>query len=199
MAQHKLDASKTYLVAELKKLTGSPPTQKKRSSGSAEGPYHNTLRFVASPAVAPGLIIVPSAKRGPVQALRPTLSGDATGKDGSMVWQMARGTPDVPSPLIHDGLVYLCSEMGILTVVDAKTGENVYTERLHNQRHRSSPVYADGHVYMCARDGVISVVKAGREFELVSQNKMDETLTASLVISHGTIYVRTFDALYAIR
>ena len=84
--------------------------------------YNPTLRLVASPATVPGLIVVPSAKNGPVVALRPDGKGDVTGSKEFVVWKRPRNTPDVPSPLIHDGLVYLCRENGDLLCLDAKTG-----------------------------------------------------------------------------
>ena len=95
--------------------------------------------------------------------------------------------------------MYLCRENGMLLVLDRKTGEEVYMERTHNNRHRASPVLADGHIYLTARDGKISVVKSGRKFEMLAQNEIGEDMSASPVISNGTIYLRTFDALWAIR
>jgi outer membrane protein assembly factor BamB len=160
--------------------------------------YNPSLRFVASPVAVPGLIVVPSAKNGPVLALSPDASGDITDTGASRVWSRERGTPDVPSPLIHDGLVYLCRENGNLIVMDAKSGEELYDEPTHRHRHRASPVYADGKVYLTARDGVVTVVKAGREFEVIATNELGETVSSSPVISNGTIYLRTYDALWAV-
>ena len=160
--------------------------------------YHPTLRFVASPAAADGIIVCPTAKNGPVFAIAPDRKGDLTGSD-AIQWIRDQHTPDVPSPLIHDDLVYLCRENGMLLVLDRATGEEVYMERTHSHRHRASPVYADGHLYLTARDGKITVVKAGREFEIVAQNDTEEAMSASPVIANGTIYLRTFDALWAIR
>lgn len=161
--------------------------------------YHPTLRFVASPGVAEGIVVCPTAKKYPVFAVRPDLSGDLTGNKEAMLWVMPRNTPDVPSPLIHGDLVYLCRENGNLVCLDRKTGKELYEERTHPQKHRASPVYADGNVYVSARDGEVTVVRAGREFEIVSRNKIGEQLSASPVIANGTIYLRSFDALWAIR
>ncbi len=160
--------------------------------------YHPTLRFVASPAAAEGIVVCPTAKNGPVFAVAPDRHGDLTDSD-AILWVRDQHTPDVPSPLIHDDLVYLCRENGMLLVLDRATGEEVYMERTHSHRHRASPVFADGHLYLTARDGKITVVKAGRDFEIVAQNDTGEAMSASPVISNGTIYLRTFDALWAIR
>jgi len=160
--------------------------------------YDSFLRFVASPVATPDLIVVPSAKNGPVVGVKPDASGLLTPGSKGEQWRMSRNTPDVPSPLVHDGLVYLCRENGLLLCLDAKTGKEHYAEPLHRARYRASPVYADGKVYLTARDGTVSVVKAGPKFELLSVNKLPDQLAASPVVSGGRIYLRGFDALYAI-
>jgi outer membrane protein assembly factor BamB len=162
--------------------------------------YNETLRFVASPVAVPGMIVAPSAKNGPVVSINPTTArGDITGSSTAVFWVRAANTPDVPSPLVKDGLVYLCRENGNLLCLDASSGEEVYEKRTVADRHRASPVYADGNVYVTARQGTVTVVKAGRQFEIVAKNDIAESMSASPVISNGTIYLRSFEALYAIR
>lgn len=160
--------------------------------------YDPTLRFVASPVAVPGLIVVPSAKGHPVIAIKADGSGDITDVAEKHLWAWKK-TPDVPSPLVVDDLVYLCMENGNLTVLEAKTGMEVYSEATHRQRHRASPVYADGKLYLTARDGRIHVVQAGREFKILAVNDLGEDQSSSPVISNGTIYLRTFQHLWAIR
>ncbi len=164
---------------------------------NAKQGYNTSFRLVASPVATEGLIVVPSAKNGPVLGLDPSGQGDITESEWQ-IWKLARGTPDVPSPLIHDGLVYLCRENGVLICLDAKTGEKLYEERTHNHRHRSSPIYANGHIYLTARDGVVNVIKAGREFDIIATNMIGEAVAASPVIADGTLYLRSYNALYAI-
>jgi outer membrane protein assembly factor BamB len=161
--------------------------------------YNPFFRFVASPVAAAGLIVVPSAKNGPVLGINPqSAKGDITDSPAQFHWRLKDGTPDVPTPLIHGGLVYLCRENGVLICLDAKTGQQFYMERTHNHRHRGSPVYADGKIYLMSADGTVTVVKAGREFEIIAKNTVDERLAASLAISNRTIYLRSYKALYAI-
>ena len=164
---------------------------------NAKQGYNTSFRLVASPVATEGLIVVPSAKNGPVLGLDPSGQGDITDSKWQ-TWKLGRGTPDVPSPLIHDGLVYLCRENGVLICLDAKTGEKLYEERTHNHRHRSSPIYANGHIYLTARDGVVNVIKAGREFDIIATNMIGEAVAASPVIADGTLYLRSYNALYAI-
>jgi outer membrane protein assembly factor BamB len=160
--------------------------------------YNGTLRFVATPVAAADLIVAPSAKNGPVVGVKPEAKGTIMAGNPYEQWRRPHNTPDVPSPLVHDNLVYLCRENGSLICLDAKTGNELYQERLHTARYRGSPVYADGKIYCTARDGTISVVKAGPKFELLAVNKLPDQIAASPAISNGRIYIRGFETLYAI-
>ncbi len=160
--------------------------------------YDRTLRFVASPVAVPGLIIAPSAKQHPVICIRPDGTGDITHDAARRVWSWKK-TPDVPTPVIVDDLAYLCMENGNITVLEVKTGKEVYTEATHRQRHRASPVYADGRLYLTARDGKVHVLQTGRAFKILAVNDLGEDQASSPVISNGTIYMRTFQQLWAIR
>jgi outer membrane protein assembly factor BamB len=160
--------------------------------------YNATLRFVASPVAAEGLVVVPSAKNGPVLGLRVDAKGNITDAKDGHVWRMDDNTPDVPSPLVHNGLVYLCRENGVLLCLDAKTGERLYMERTHSQRHRGSPVYADGKIFLTARDGHVTVIKPGRTFEVLANNEIGEPVSSSPAIAGGRIYLRSYEHLFAI-
>jgi outer membrane protein assembly factor BamB len=160
-----------------------------------------TFRFVASPAVIPGRIVIPTAKAGPTVAIKvdQALRGDVTGNQSITSWSIPV-TPDVSIPLVVDGLVYLLHKDGKLQCLELETGKELYFERTHTVQHRVSPIYADGHIYFCGKDGVCTVVKAGREFQIVASNDMEgEPITASPVVADGTLYIRTYAALYAIR
>lgn len=160
--------------------------------------YDFSLRLVASPVATPDLIVVPSAKDGPVVGVDPAARGLVRPGSKYERWRMAHNTPDVPSPLVHDGLVYLCREFGMLICLDAKTGKRYYAHRLHAGRYRASPVYAGDKIYLTCRDGTFTVVKAGRKFEELAVNRLPDQFTASPAVSGGRLYLRGFHTLYAI-
>ena len=164
-------------------------------------PNDPTFRFVASPCVSPATntIIIPTAKEGPVLAIKASeLKGDSSAKTSVVAWNQPR-TPDVSIPLVVDGLVYLLNKDGMLQCVELATGNEVYKNRTYTGQHRSSPMYADGHIYFGSNDGHVTVVKAGRDFEIVSTIEMGEAITASAIVSNGTLYIRSYEALYAIK
>ncbi len=162
--------------------------------------YNSMFRLVSTPIASDGLVVVPTAKRGPVFGLRPgSARGTIAPGAPQVAWKLDSGTPDVPSPLIDGGLVYLSGENGRLTVLDAESGETVYAERVHQSQHRGSPILADGKLYLTATDGTVSVLRPGRRFEVLAKNQVGGgRLAASPAISEGTIYLRTYETLFAI-
>lgn len=165
------------------------------------GRHDPTFRFVASPGMGQGKIVIPTAKEGPLVAINvgESLRGDANAQGEAAAWTLQKTTPDVSIPLIVDDLVYILHKDGKLQCLELETGKEVYHERTHTAQHRSSPVYAEGKIYFCSSDGVCSVVKAGRDFEILATNKMGGSpITASPVIANGTLYIRSYKAIYAI-
>jgi outer membrane protein assembly factor BamB len=161
--------------------------------------YDSAFRIISSPVATPELLVVPTARGATVVALKPGAAGSITAGSRFEQWRKPKGAPDVPSPLIYGGQVYLCRENGVLLCLDTKTGQELYNERIHSSRYRASPVGADGKVYLTARDGTFHVVKAGPRYELLATNTLPDEFTASPAIANGRIYLRGFRALYAIQ
>ena len=161
--------------------------------------YNPFLRFVSSPVCSKNMIVVPSAKNGPVYALTPALRGeiDQESRSKALVWEIEKGTPDVATPVIADDLVYLARENGVITCLDSKTGEQYFEKRVLVNKHRSTPVAADGKIYLIGRDGTAIVMDDAREFKVISKHKLGEDTTASPAISNGRIYIRTNQSLIA--
>lgn len=167
--------------------------------GGFNGPenYDEYLRFVASPAVGPNLIVAPSAKRRSVVAIKPGGRGDITDSE-YVVWKMDRGTPDVPSPLVTADYTYICRENGVAVCVDNKTGDVLYEERTNGHLHRASPLLVGDKLVFASKKGVVTILAAGPSFEELASNDLGEPISASPVVVGDRIYLRTYDALYAI-
>jgi len=158
--------------------------------------YVQTLRFVSSPAFADGMLVVPTAKKGGVLALKTGLEGDVTDDDEAKHWTLPKGTPDVATPLIYDGYVYLLDVKGILSIRNAETGVSVYRDRVLADLHRSTPVAAEGRIYMSGRKGTVVVIEAGESGKILAENELGEQITASPAIAGNRIYIRTWNSLY---
>jgi outer membrane protein assembly factor BamB len=161
--------------------------------------YNKTLRFVSSPVATEKILVIPTAKNGQVVALEPGVRGKIDrANPAHELWRLPSGTPDVASPLVYDGLVYLGSTNGTVTCLDAATGNVLYRERTGSSSHFASPVAGDGKVYLAGREGSVAVLAAGRTFRLLSLNKLGDPLDASPAISRGRLYLRGASALWAV-
>ena len=159
-----------------------------------------------TPFAAFDLIFVTSGYRPvqPIYAIKPGASGDLTLKENQtssefIAWSKDRGGPYMPTPIVYGDLLYTCSNNGVLTAYNAKTGERVYQERLGGTggAFTSSPVASDGKIYLSSEDGDVFVVKAGAKYELLSKNPVGEVMMATPAISDGLLIVRTVSHLFA--
>lgn len=159
-----------------------------------------------TPFAAHDLIFVTSGYRPvqPIYAIKPGASGDLTLKKDQVssdfiAWSKDRGGPYMPTPIVYGDLLYTCSNNGVLTAYNAKTGERVYQERLGGTggAFTSSPVASDGKIFLSSEDGDIFVVKAGPKYELLSKNPVGEVMMATPAISDGLLIVRTVSHLFA--
>jgi outer membrane protein assembly factor BamB len=159
----------------------------------------NNHRIIASPAASSDELIVPTCRGLHVVSLKPGATGFIKAGDSFEQWRIDQGAPDVSTPLILDGLVYLPQSNANVVCVDGKTGATLYDKTLTKGRYRASPVCADGHVYVVGRDsGVTTVLQGGPKFVKLADNHLPDYFTASPAISNGRIYLRGFKTLYAI-
>ena len=161
-----------------------------------------TLNAIPSPVSADGVAFVTSGYRGNRLAAidLATARGDITGTD-AVRWSLDRDTPYVPSPVLHDGLLYMLkSNNGILTTLDAATGRAQYgPARLSGIRSvYASPVVADDRLYVTSREGTTVVLRTGPELEILATNTLDDEFDASAAMVDGELYLRGARALYCI-
>jgi outer membrane protein assembly factor BamB len=117
---------------------------------------------------------------------------------GEEAWRFEKGLPYLSSVLLYDGVIYAVNERGIVTALDAKTGELLKQSRLREALgdYAASPVAGDGKIYFASLEGKISVVKAGKDLETLSVADLGEGIQATPAISGGRLYIRTAKALY---
>ncbi|MBE7493737.1 MAG: PQQ-binding-like beta-propeller repeat protein [Verrucomicrobiaceae bacterium] len=115
----------------------------------------------------------------------------------AVVWENNKNAPKMCSPVLRDDLLFYVDDGGILSCVDARTGEALYRERLGG-KFSSSPVLVGDKLIVGSREGVVSIVAAGREFRILSQNTLDGSIMASPASDGEALFIRTDKALYKI-
>jgi outer membrane protein assembly factor BamB len=128
-------------------------------------------------------------------AIRPGGIGDIT--ESHILWRTPTGASYVPSILYYDGLLYMSSDIGMVTCAEASTGEQVWRQRLHGVFF-ASPAAADGKVYFVSETGETFVVRAGREPHILARNNLGERFIASPAISGGHLFLRSDENLFCI-
>jgi outer membrane protein assembly factor BamB len=151
---------------------------------------------IPTPFVHDGVIYASRGYRSsPFLAIRPGGSGDVS--TTHVVWRVPSGAPYISSLVVYDGLLYMVGDVGVLTVIDARTGERVHQERIGGV-YTASPVAADGKVYLTSEDGETIVLAAGRTPRVLARNKLTARQLASPAIAGGRLFIRSDDALYAV-
>jgi outer membrane protein assembly factor BamB len=136
------------------------------------------------------------ASRNAIIAVRRGGRGDLT--NSNVVWRMQKFLPNVPSPLLYEGVLYLVKDGGIVTSLDPKTGKILKQGRLDGalDTYYSSPVGAAGKVYMISQGGKAAVLKAGAQWEILAVNDLDDECYATPAIADNRLYIRTRGTLY---
>jgi len=137
--------------------------------------------------------------RGPTGLFALDLTGASSTVSPALLWRFEKGFESViPSPLLHQQILYSVRNGGILTAFDARTGEVARTGRIPGALggYSASPVLAEGRLYFASEEGKVSVVRPGREWELIQLNDLQEEIFATPALSAGKIFIRTAEALY---
>ncbi|SFJ36070.1 outer membrane protein assembly factor BamB family protein [Planctomicrobium piriforme] len=114
-----------------------------------------------------------------------------------VVWNREKGNSDMSSPILIDGRIYLVAGNGVLVCLDAKTGEEIWKERIKGT-FVASPITANGLIYFASEEGQTFVIRAGDKFQEVAKNVLGEGMRSSPVAANGALWLRTFGHIYKI-
>jgi outer membrane protein assembly factor BamB len=151
---------------------------------------------VPRPVVGKGLVFISSGYDRPeFYAVRVDGSGDVT--ETHLGWNMKKAAPLNPSPLMVGDELYLVSDNGIATCLDAVSGEQHWQERIGGN-FSASPTFADGRIYLLDEDGTMTVIAPGKTYQVLATNKLEGRTLATPAMVDETIFLRTDTHLYRI-
>jgi outer membrane protein assembly factor BamB len=158
--------------------------------------YAEGFSNVPRPVFGHGLVYIATGFQQPsLIAVRADGAGDVT--KTHVAWTLTRSAPLTPSPLLVGDELYVVSDTGIATCLDARTGAIHWQQRLGGD-YSASPVEADGRIYFLAEQGVTTVIAPGKEFRRIAVNRLDGTTLASIAVASGSIFIRSDRHLYRI-
>ena len=159
--------------------------------------YGDGYSNVPRPVFGHGLVFICSGfEQAELLAVRPDGRGDVT--DSHVAWSVKRAVPLTPSPLLVGEELYLVSDNGIASCLDAKSGKTHWQQRLGGN-HSASPIFAEGRIYFLNEEGGSVVIEPGKEFKKLATNQLDGQTLASMAVSGRAIFVRSSSHLYCLQ
>ena len=160
-----------------------------------------TPNAIPSPVSGFGKVFCTSGFRGSaLLAIELGRTGDLTGTD-AIIWQVDKGTPYVPSPLLYGDKIYVCSvNSAEISCYQAETGKPNFIEQQIEGMDDvyASPVGAAGRIYLAGRDGKVAVIKRSETLEVLATNTLDDQFNASPAIVGDELFLKGKTHLYCI-
>ena len=158
--------------------------------------YPNGFSNVPSPVYGNGLVYIATGFQQPsLLAVRVDGKGDVT--QTHIEWTLRRSVSLTPSPILVGGELYVVSDIGVISCLDAETGEPHWQQRVLGN-YSASPVYVDGRIHFLSEGGKTTVIAPGKEFRILAENVIDGWTLASMAVSHGSIFIRSHSHLYRV-
>lgn len=147
-------------------------------------------RAIASPVIAGDLILgtcgfVTAQKH--LVAIRP--DDPAKGEKPREVWRIEKSVSYLPTPIVKGGRVYLCSEQGIATCLEAATGKEIWQDRVGGDFY-ASPVCIGDRIYCASRNGEVVVIAAADEFKVLGRSQLGAPTQSTPAVAGGRMFLR---------
>ena len=159
-----------------------------------DDPAHHSA--AARPVVGLGMVFIAAGfSQAEVFALK--LGGQGALDPSQVAWRVKKSAPNKPSLLLVNDLIYMINDGGIVSCVDAKTGEPHWSQRVQGN-YSASPIFADGRIFVLSEEGKVAELAPGPEFKLLAENKLDGGFMSSPAVSGKALFLRTKTHLYRV-
>jgi outer membrane protein assembly factor BamB len=160
--------------------------------------YGDGYSVIPKPVFGHGLVFIATGYATPVvMAIRVAgARGDVT--DTHVVWETKKAGPHTPSLLLVGDELYMISDKGVLTCLDARTGRENWNQRLGGG-YSASPLFADGKIYIQSEEGPAIVIRPGKKFAKLVDAGFKERTLASYAVGESCLFIRTEGNLYRVQ
>ncbi len=157
------------------------------------------LRPIGCPVLAGGLIWGNCGEGGGNNTVFAVKPGTKGGAQPQVAYKFDRSlAPYVPSLVIHGKLVFLLSEKGLASCINAESGEKIYAAERVGGRFSGSPIRVKDRFYAISDEGDVFVLNAGEKYEVISKNPLGELARSTPAVSDGVMYLRTESQLFSL-
>lgn len=115
----------------------------------------------------------------------------------SVAYTVNRQAPYVPTPVAHEGMLFMWYDKGVVTCIDAKTGDSHWSKRIGGN-YSGSPIVSGGKVYCIAEDGTAVVLAASKEYKLLGKTPLGEDSRSTPSVANGKMFLRTNSKLFCL-
>jgi outer membrane protein assembly factor BamB len=129
-------------------------------------------------------------------AIDPKGIGDIT--ESNVRWESGKSIACKPSPILHDGKIYVVEDRGVMSCLDATSGETLWQKRLGGD-FSSSPIYANGFVYAFDEHGKSYAIDVASDANVIHENQLPEGCMASPIAIGNVLIVRTTAGVYCFK
>jgi outer membrane protein assembly factor BamB len=157
--------------------------------------HHGGMNEAVVPTLGHGLIFLTNGHLQGMIAVK--AGGNGKLADDQIAWKMVKGVPTRPSILLHGDHLYMISDNGFASCLDAKTGKQVWNERLGGA-YSASPLRIGEMILVCDQDGAFKIFEAKPEFKLLATNKLDAGSMATPAVDDDALFIRTKTHLYRV-
>ena len=160
---------------------------------------HPYGRTISGPAAGDDVLITVASgfqNRGYTVAVKSGGTGDIT--TSHKLWTQSKFSPDCPTPVVYNGMLFSIRDDGMASCLDLKTGEPHWQERLFTANVKVSAVAGDGKIYFTSGQANCAVVKAATKLEILATNELNESTLSTPAISGGKLFIRTDGNLYCV-
>ena len=155
-------------------------------------------RTVASPVASDGLIFMVCGEGGSGKYFAAVQTDPTVSAESRIVFERKTTLPYVPCPVVHDGMLFLWGDKGILVCLELPTGKEIWSQRIDGG-FSGSPVCIDDRLYCLTESGEVVVVRAGDHFEELGRTALGEESHSTPAVANGHLYLRTFRQLMALK
>ncbi len=158
---------------------------------------YNAWSAAPAPVYREGLAFLITGFGGKTELLAVRVNGQGDVTDTHVAWRTDKMVSKTASPVLVGDLLYMVSDDGAATCLEAETGRQVWRERLGGN-YAASPIYGDGRIYFCSQQGKTTVLKPGRTFESLATNTLSSGFMASPAVAGKALLLRSRTHLYRI-
>ena len=155
-------------------------------------------RAVGSPILVGKLVLGACGVGSGDNALYAIRPGEASGQQPEVVYKIDKSSAAyVPTPVVKGNLVFIWSDIGIVTCIDGTTGERKWLQHIGGN-FSGSPVRAADRIYCMSTEGDVIVLAAADKYEELGRMSLGEATRSTPAIAAGRMYLRTDSHLVSI-